>query len=278
MPDNSYRLVVFAAPEDPGAVRDLLCAVTGIHSTDAMLWVNRIPGVWPQPLAQGEARELLDGLYDLGVPAEARRLDLMPGLAPPRNIRDAACLPEGLRVKGLRGEPTHWLPWDRIELISAGRIRADDEFRGVVPPGWLTSVANGLRTALRRPVATPRRARAQRTVRDPVGEVIIVRSDPRIALRAVENQMSYAYLADRLQPSAAANFPRFVADLCAAAAGAYVTPPTLALIQGADAEGCEFPSSQALLDYSTHRLLWSWYRRDRDRDARDGEATEVGDD
>jgi hypothetical protein len=25
-----------------------------------------------------------------------------------------------------------------------------------------------------------------------------------------------------------------------------------------------FGSSQALLDYSTHRLLWSWYRRDRD--------------
>ena len=23
-----------------------------------------------------------------------------------------------------------------------------------------------------------------------------------------------------------------------------------------------FPSSQAILDYATHRLLWSWYRRD----------------
>ena len=232
MPDNSYRLVVFEAPDDPRAVRDLLCAVTGIHPTDAMLWVNRTPGIWPRPLAEGEVRELLDGLYDLGVPAEARRLDRMPELSPPRNIRDAACLPEGFRVTGLRGEPTHWVPWDKVELISAGRIKADDEFRGVIPPGWLTAVAHGLRTALRRPGLPPRKARAQRIIRDPVGEVLIVRSDPRIALRAVETQMSYAYLGDRLQPSAAANFPRFLADLCAAAGRAYVTHPTIALLRG----------------------------------------------
>jgi MFS family permease len=27
---------------------------------------------------------------------------------------------------------------------------------------------------------------------------------------------------------------------------------------------CGLSNSQALLDYSTHRLLWSWYSRDRD--------------
>ncbi len=64
--------------------------------------------------------------------------------------------------------------------------------------------------------APPRRARAQRIVRDPVGEVIVVRRDPRIAFRVVENQMNYAYLGDRLSTSAAENFPVFVADLCAA--------------------------------------------------------------
>ena len=270
MPDNSYRLVVFATPEDPQAVRDLLCGVTGIHPTDAMLWVNKAPGVWPRPLAEGEVRELLDGLYELGVPAEARHVDHMPELAPARNVHDAACLPEGFRVKGLRGEPTHWVPWDKIEVISAGRIPQDDEFRGVIPQGWLTGMANGLRTALRRPDLPSRRARAQRILRDPVGEVLIVRRDPRITFRAIENQMSYAYLGDRLQPSASANFPRLVADLCALSESAYVTPPTIALLRGDLADGSEFPSSQALMDYTTHRLLWSWYRRDRDEQAADG--------
>ena len=118
MPDNTYRLVVFDPPDDPQAVRDLMCGVTGIHPTDAMQWVaRRAPGVWPQPLAEGEVRELLDGLYELGVPAEAWRIDLLPDLSPVRTIHDAACLPEGFRVKGLRGEATHWVPWDRIEIV-----------------------------------------------------------------------------------------------------------------------------------------------------------------
>src|SRR5437763_4900594 len=111
----------------------------------------------------------------------------------------------------------------------------------------------------------PSRARRRsRVPRDPVGEVILVRRDPRIAFRVVENQMNYAYLGDRLSTSASENFPVFLADLCARAEGAYITHPTRALLEHRDRAESTFPSSQALLDYSTHRLLWSWYRRDRD--------------
>ena len=39
----------------------------------------------------------------------------------------------------------------------------------------------------------------------------------------------------------------------------------------------EFPSSKALLDYSTHRLLWCWYRRDRDARRNQGPGTQDGD-
>jgi hypothetical protein len=76
--------------------------------------------------------------------------------------------------------------------------------------------------------------------------------------------MNYAALGDRLRPSAAENFPIFLAALCAHASDATLTPPTRALLQGGDPNDSEFPSSQALLDYTTHRLLWSWYSRDRD--------------
>ncbi len=109
-----------------------------------------------------------------------------------------------------------------------------------------------------------RRARAARIPRDPVGEVIVVRRDPRIAFRVVENQMNYAYLGDRLSQTAAENFPVFVADLCRYSPHAFITPSTSALLDAARPGDCEFPSSQSLLDYATHRLLWSWYRRDRD--------------
>jgi hypothetical protein len=156
---NDYRLVIFAAPDDPRAVRDLLCGVTGIHPTDAMQWVARTPGIWPRPLAEGETRELLDGLYELGVPAEAWRVDLLPNLSPPRPIHDAACLDGGLRITGLRREPTHWIPWEKVELVSAGLIAAEDEYRDVAPPGWVLAVATGLNALLRRP-PPPRKSRA----------------------------------------------------------------------------------------------------------------------
>ena len=264
-----YRLVVFADIDDPHAVRDLFVRVTGAHPTDAMQWVARVPGVWPKPLPEDQTRALLDGLYDLGVPAEAWRTDQFPDISPPRTIHKAACLAEGFRVQGLHGEPTHWVPWSKIELVSAGRIAAEDEFRNVSPPAWPSAVVTGLRAlTLRKPEPLDRRQRAQRIPRDPVGEVVIVRRDPRVAFRVVENQMNYAYLGDRLSTSAAENFPVFLADLCARADDAYLTEPTRALLAGGGPEEYTFTSPQALMDYTTHRLLWSWYRRDRDAQAR----------
>ena len=177
---------------------------------------------------------------------------------------------EGFRIEGLRGEPTHWVPWDRIELICAGRIVGRGRVSQRPAPRWPSTVVSGIRAlVLMKPQPSSRRARATRIPRDPVGEVIIVRREPRIAFRVVENQMNYAYLGRRLSQSAAENFPVFLADLCARADAAYITPSTRSLLEHRDPGEHEFPSSQALLDYATHRLLWSWYRRDRDALVRD---------
>ncbi len=263
--DEGYRLVLFEPPEDPIAVRDLLCETTGIHPTDAMRWVARTPGIWPRPISEPEARALLDGLFELKIPAEAHRADLLPNLSPPRTIHGAACLPEGFRAKGLRGEPTHWIPWDKIELIAAGRVATEDEFRDVVPPTWVSAVSTGLNALLRRThVVAARRQRAIRIAREPVGELILVRREPRIAIRVVETKMNYAYLGDRLRATAAENFPLLLNDLREHATSAFVTDSTLGLLEGDPPDTYLFESSQSLLDYATHRLLWSWYRRDRD--------------
>lgn len=270
-PDNTYRLVLFDAPDDPKAVRDLLCAVTGDHPTDAAQWVARAPGIWARPLAEGEVRELLDGLYELGVAGEAWRMDTLPKLFPPRTVHEAACLPEGLRITGLRGEPTHWIPWEKIELIHAGRIAQEDDVREVGALDWSSAFKDGVRALTHRPGRLPpRSSRARITPRPPVGEVHVVRQDPRVAFRIVENEMNYGYLGDRLRTAAVENFPIVLADLVARATAAYVTALTTELLGGGDPDASQFDSPQEMLHDTTLKLLWSWYRRDRDREAPSG--------
>lgn len=265
-----YRLVVFDQLDDPHKVRDLFSEVTGAHPTDAMQWVARVPGLWPKLLDERQVRRLLDGLYELKIAAEAWRLDAFPDLSRPRTIHEAACLPGGFRVTGLRGEPTHWVPWDKVELIAAGKIGADDEFREVTPPGWINALSTGFRAALGKAPRSARKSRAMRIPRDPVGEVLVVRRDPILAFRIVENKMNYGYLGPRLEPSAAENFPKLLSDLQLLSTEAYLTQTTLDLLDGSEPENYEFADSQALLDYATLRLLWSWYRRDREREGGEG--------
>jgi hypothetical protein len=281
MPNSAprYRLVIFDTVEDPQQLRPMICEATGMHPTDVVQWLARAPGVWPQLLDEPIVRKLLDGLYEFKVAAEAWRADQFPDLSPPRTVHRAACLEQGLRVEGLRGEPTHWVPWDRIEMICAGRVTTEDEVRDVHNKRWPSTVVAGIRAlALRGPRPISRIARANRVARDPVGEILVVRRDPRIAFRVVENQMNYAYLLDRLKTSAAENFPIFLADLCARANQAYLPPSTRALLERRDLSAYEFSSSQSILEYATHRLLWSWYRRDSEAQGRephqDGESRE----
>ncbi len=271
-PAAQYRVVIFDAVDDPQRLRDGLSEAAGIHPTDAVQWLAKAPGAWPRLVDGDVARRMLDFLYTSGIAAEAWRADLYPDLSPARTIHRAACLSEGFRVEGLRGEPTHYVPWDRIELICAGRISSEDQFRETRPPRWPSTVVSGFRAlALMKPRPTYRSARATRIPRDPTGEVIVIRRDPRIAFRVVESHMNYAYLGDRLRDSAAENFPLFVSDLRDRAKDAYVTDSTRSLLENPESTDHEFSSSQELFEHAVLRLLWSWYRRDRDAQEGTGE-------
>src|SRR5262245_36544784 len=120
----------------------------------------------------------------------------------------------------------------------------EDEYRHIQPPRWPSVMVAEIRAlTLMKPQPANHRARATRIPHDPVGEVIIVRRDPRLAFRVVENQMNYAYLGQRLRQSAGENFPIFVTDLCARADAAYITPSTRSLLEHRYPIEYEFPSS-----------------------------------
>lgn len=271
-PTNDYRLVVFDRPDDPAPLRDLLRGVLGLHPAEAMQWIARAPGIWSRPLAEGEVRELLDGMYELKIAAEAWRVDQLPKLSPARSVHIVACLADGLRIGGLHGEPAHWVPWAKVALLHGGLIDADDPLSHAEGIGWANALGQGLGALVLRKPTPPRTQRAQRTPRDPVPELHVVREDPRVAFRFAADKLNYSYLADRLQPSAFDNFPLFLADLCAGATAAFITDPARALLDpnavDPPAEPSVYPSSSALLDDTTLRLIWSWYRRDRDSQTR----------
>ena len=101
-PNPLYRLVVFDEVDDqPAAVRDLFCRVTGLHPTDAMLWIARTPGVWPRPLPDDQARALLDGLYDLRRRGRGvARPTSSPSSAPPGRSTTPPAWPKGSASRG----------------------------------------------------------------------------------------------------------------------------------------------------------------------------------
>ena len=159
--DVQYRLVIFDQLDDPQRVRDLFAEVPG---------PTRPTPCSGSPGSRGSGRRCsreadppaLDWLYQLEIAAEAWRSDAFPDVSRPRTIHEGACLEGGFRVTGLRGEPTHWAPWDKVELIAAGRIAADDEFREVTPPGWVNALSTGFRAAIGRAPRAARKARAMR--------------------------------------------------------------------------------------------------------------------
>ena len=264
-----YRLVIFDAIDDPQELRELICRATGMHPTDAVQWLARAPGVWPQPLDEADGAQAARravrvrgrrrGLADRPVPGPEPRRGRPPRRLPGRGIPD----------RGPAGRA------DALGALGPGRddLRGQDRRRGRISatsqsPRWPSAVVAGIRAiALQKPRPSIATCRASRVPRDPVGEVLIVRRDPRIAFRVVENQMNYAYLGERLHELGRRELPGLPRRPLRPGRPGLPDPvdPRPARGQAIPANH-EFPSSQALLDYATHRLLWSWYRRDRDAD------------
>ena len=260
----------------------MICAAAGTHPTDVVQWLARAPGVWPQLLDEPTVRKLLDGLYESKVAAEAWRVDQFPDLSPPRD--DSPCRLPGPgaahRRAARRTDPLGALGPDRDDLRrvrSWSRMKFATCTASAGLPRWLPAFAPW---RCRGPRPMSRMARAYRTPARPRRRDLD--RSPRSA-----NRLSRGREPDELrlpgrppEDFGGGEFPDLSCRSLRRADQAYLTPSTRALLERRDGSEYEFPSSQAILDYATHRLLWSWYSRDREAQERepgqDGKGTDHG--
>jgi hypothetical protein len=119
---SAFRVVVFAAPEDPGVLRDLLVRRLNMHPTDAMVHARAVPGVLPDRLNQDAAEQLAAAVNEAGLHAEAVRQSEIPDFEHSEAVHHARCLEEGFEVVELHGDKESLVPWSRIELLSVGQV------------------------------------------------------------------------------------------------------------------------------------------------------------
>lgn len=241
--ERGFRVVVFAAPDEPSDLGDVLARVLGLHPTDAIIHAHSVPGVLPDSLPEDLARRLADEITATGIQASAVSAGEVPSLDEAEVVHHARCGAHGLDIVGLRGESELVVPWTSVDLISVGQI--PQEVARHVSPSEMTTVRSGRRTGpstFEAPLA-------------PGPEAWIVATNPSRIFRVDHKRMNYEYLADRKTDSATTNFRLFLEDLVARAGHAYRTPATRVFLQHGSVADYSFDSAEALQRSTVLHLL-----------------------
>lgn len=260
-----YRIVVFRAPDEPEPARDMLAKSLKMHPLDASRLVAHMPGILPGLFTSDQCNMILEGLFGLKVAAEARLADQFPDFARPKQVHDMLLTPGGVNIRDLVHKQTlHFVPWDQIGLIAAGRIELPDVVTEYTPPGVTRSVVYGVRRMLGGGALN----RKERTVHSPVspkGEAILWRKRPHGVFRLSEDKLRYDILGEHLATTAAENYPRLLRWLSSGASEAFLSKGVEAFINNQPDNIPVFDDFNALTENATMELLRSWYRTDREK-------------
>src|SRR4029079_2825386 len=100
----NYRVVVYAAPDDPQELGDVLAQVLALHPTDALVQARTVPGPLTDVLPREIAERLAGAISQIGVRAEAMPASEIPEFKNIVVVHHARCLDTGLEVLGLNAE------------------------------------------------------------------------------------------------------------------------------------------------------------------------------
>jgi hypothetical protein len=229
-----FCVVVYAAPDDPQELGDVLARVLGLHPTDALVQARTAPGPLVDDLPRDTAERLAADISQIGVRAEAVPAADVPQFKNVVVVHHARCLDSGLEVLGLNAEEQMLIAWSDVDLISVGQV--PQEMARHYVTGEMTAMS-----AARRTSPGPRDV-----LMTPGPSAWFVCKNPDCELRIDHKRMNYEYLGKRKTFSATANFRLFLDDVIARARQAYLTPSTRDYLAHGSVTDYSFASPEAL--------------------------------
>lgn len=258
---DTYRVVIFAKPDDPEELVELLMQTLDQNRVDARIQTRQVPGLLPEQLEQWQAMALVEVLFEHGISAASFVSSEVPSLAHPNVIRHAACREDGLEIFGLDGRVVDRVRWSDLELLSIGEVPQDAPHHTTTPKMLVVSSAGMLEDT-----AVP-----TSVYHSP--ELWLVAARPERVMRIDARQMNYEYLGERKTSSAAVNFRCFVDDIAAHAARTWFTPSAHAWLKHESQFQFQFADSDGLRHATLTSLLM---HREFEREAAVAEERKAG--
>jgi hypothetical protein len=213
MSDSSpTRIVIFAAPDDPADLREVLQRELGLNQVDAGIAAHYAPGILPRSWPRALAEKAAAAIQAVGLRAVAIDAAAAPDLAHAERVHHLRCTAQGLEVCNLSGTVERTRPWNELSLVSVGRVPLEHQRH------YVTDNLTHLNPV---PPDEYLRGGAIRGL-----EAWLLFADGLRPLRCDSEHMNYEYLGDRKTGSGAANFERLIADIAVAAPHALLTPTT----------------------------------------------------
>jgi len=238
LPD-SYRVAVFAVPEDADELLRAISAQLGLNPIDARVRLRHLPGILPDTVSDNVAKSLGEAINRLGVDAEVLAATEIPSVTGPHTVHHVRVTDDGLEL--VVDGSSELIAWPRVSLVSIAEVPlgTSRHYR----PGHVVHAARSDRGlgGEQKPVIGP--------------ELWLFADEPFQTIRIDHREMNYEYLGDRLSGSAAANFREFVTDLMAKIPHAFLPPQTRAFVDYGRADKYHFDTREAHLNSAVFHLL-----------------------
>lgn len=242
--EPTFRVAVFAAPDDPHSLSDVLERTRRLHRTDALIQARNVPGVLPELLPWEQAVELATAISAIGLHSEAIDAGEIPSLEHALPIHHARCLDQGFEILELHGDEQALIPWANLDLLSIGQV-PQEQSRRLVASDSTTAVRAGRHvgpTTLETPLF-------------PGPQAWLLCVHPFRAYLIDHKRMNYESLGERKSDSATDNFRKFIDDIVSRARHLYLTPATRAWLEHGSVADYAFATSDDLKRSTVLNLL-----------------------